>query len=137
MGECVTLPELTHEDVASSRQTRFLARQPIFDKQRKTVAYELLFRSGWENFFNGDSDDSTRQMLDNVLIAGTESLSSNTLVGESNFTAFPLAVARSFETGDWNSLPESRELLSLGSDRVNRMCFEAIRWAEDALLPDD
>src|SRR5271154_3813595 len=80
MSECDTLPEVVHDDVASSRQIRFLARQPIFDKQRKAVAYELLFRSGWENFFSGDSDDSTRQMVDNVLIAGTESLSSNTLV---------------------------------------------------------
>src|SRR5271170_7757255 len=80
MSECDMLPDISQEDVASSRQTRFLARQPIFDKQRRAVAYELLIRSGWENFFSGDSDDSTRQMLDNVLIAGTDSLTSNTLV---------------------------------------------------------
>ncbi len=74
------LPGAAPADTQSLRQTRFLARQPIFDKKRNAVAYELLFRSGWENFFTGDPDDSTRQMLDNVLIAGTDSLSSKTLV---------------------------------------------------------
>jgi len=59
------------------------------------------------------------------------------LLGGSNFTAIPLVAARSFETGDWSSVTESRELLSLGSDRVNRMCFEATRWAEEALRSDD
>jgi len=80
MGVTEVSPDVAQLDAESLRQTRFLARQPILDRQRKTVAYELLFRSGWENFFSGDSDDSTRQMLDNVLIAGTESLSSSTLV---------------------------------------------------------
>ena len=79
-GVTEVLPDVAQPDVESSRQTRFLARQPIFDRHRKAVAYELLFRSGWENLFSGDPDDGTRQMLDNVLIAGTESLSSNTLV---------------------------------------------------------
>ena len=43
MSECDTLTDISQEDVTSSRQTRFLARQPIFDKHRKAVAYELLF----------------------------------------------------------------------------------------------
>jgi c-di-GMP-related signal transduction protein len=30
----------------------FLARQPIFDHRRRVFAYELLFRSGPENYFN-------------------------------------------------------------------------------------
>jgi c-di-GMP phosphodiesterase len=80
MGGTDILPGVVQPDTESLHQTRFLARQPIFDKKRNAVAYELLFRSGWENFFSGDPDDSTRQMLDNILIAGTESLSSNTLV---------------------------------------------------------
>ncbi|MCH7677045.1 HDOD domain-containing protein [candidate division KSB1 bacterium] len=34
----------------------FLARQPIFDRQQKVYAYELLYRSGCKNNFYDDSD---------------------------------------------------------------------------------
>lgn len=34
----------------------FVARQPIFDRKRHVVAYELLFRSGPDNFFPEGSD---------------------------------------------------------------------------------
>jgi EAL and modified HD-GYP domain-containing signal transduction protein len=61
-----------------ARRNRFLARQPILNAQQKVVAYELLFRSGLDNFFSGDPDESTRQILDNILVAGADSLSSNT-----------------------------------------------------------
>jgi EAL and modified HD-GYP domain-containing signal transduction protein len=64
---------------SSARQTRFLARQPILDVHQNVVAYELLFRSGEENIFRGDPDESTRQILDNILVVGAEGLSSNTL----------------------------------------------------------
>ena len=30
----------------------FVARQPIFGRQQKVYAYELLFRSGLDNFFD-------------------------------------------------------------------------------------
>ena len=30
----------------------FIARQPIFDRRKKVVAYELLFRTGFDNFYN-------------------------------------------------------------------------------------
>lgn len=53
--------------------TRFLARQPILDVRREVVAYELLFRSGWENCFSGETDDATRQTLDNCVYLGLES----------------------------------------------------------------
>ncbi|AXC10655.1 putative signal transduction protein [Acidisarcina polymorpha] len=61
------------------RLTRFLARQPILDVHQKIVAYELLFRSGWDNVYAGEDDDSTRQILDNILVVGAQGLSSNTL----------------------------------------------------------
>jgi EAL and modified HD-GYP domain-containing signal transduction protein len=54
--------------------SRFLARQPILDAQREIVGYELLFRSGWENCFSGESDEATRQMLDNCVYMGIDSL---------------------------------------------------------------
>ena len=37
----------------------FLARQPIFDDKLKVYAYELLSRSGLNNFFDGIENRST------------------------------------------------------------------------------
>ncbi len=42
----------------------FLARQPIFDRKFKVIAYELLFREGAENFFStDDSVEATNRLL--------------------------------------------------------------------------
>jgi c-di-GMP-related signal transduction protein len=47
----------------------FLARQPIFDDAGATAAYELLFRSGWENAFTGgDRDAACEQTLHDSLM---------------------------------------------------------------------
>jgi len=59
--------------------TRFVARQPIFDARRNVIGYELLFRSGWKNFFSGESDDATRRMLDNCVVMNIESLADDGL----------------------------------------------------------
>ena len=32
----------------------FVARQPIFDKQKNVIAYELLYRDSASNFFNSE-----------------------------------------------------------------------------------
>lgn len=53
---------------------RFFARQPIFDSKARLYAYELLFRSGKENSFHGDSDAATRVMLDNFLLFGADTM---------------------------------------------------------------
>jgi EAL and modified HD-GYP domain-containing signal transduction protein len=60
----------------------FVARQPIFDRQRNVYAYELLFRSGWDNFFNPHHADlshaSTKVIADSVLsFGGVESITGN------------------------------------------------------------
>src|SRR5271163_5135958 len=78
MGE-TKVESIPAADLLNPRRTRFLARQPILNVSQEVVAYELLFRSGWENAFSGEADDSTRQMLDNILVVGTPWLSSNTL----------------------------------------------------------
>jgi EAL and modified HD-GYP domain-containing signal transduction protein len=54
----------------------FVARQPIFDTRQRVVAYELLFRSGPENFFpNIDGDvASSRVINDSLMILGLPTL---------------------------------------------------------------
>lgn len=64
---------------SAPQPTKFVARQPILDKHRTVIGYELLFRSGWENAFRGESGEATRQMLDNCLWMDMDSLTSHTL----------------------------------------------------------
>lgn len=53
---------------------RFVARQPILDRLRKTHGYELLFRTSWENRFCGDGEAASRHMLDNAVSFGMDSM---------------------------------------------------------------
>ncbi len=47
----------------------FIARQPIFDKQKKVIAYELLFRSGLVNAFDlRDGTAATIQVMVNSFL---------------------------------------------------------------------
>ena len=47
----------------------FVARQPIFDKKQKVVAYELLFRSNRENMYSGiDADQATKDVIANSFL---------------------------------------------------------------------
>ena len=44
----------------------FLARQPIFDRNKNVIAYELLFRNGYENAYNGvDGNEATLKVIAN------------------------------------------------------------------------
>jgi c-di-GMP-related signal transduction protein len=56
------------------RPFRYVARQPIFDREEKVFGYELLFRDGLANAFNGDSDEASRATLDNSLLMGLDVL---------------------------------------------------------------
>jgi c-di-GMP-related signal transduction protein len=57
----------------------FVARQPILDRHRNVVAYELLFRSGLQNAFgNADPTKASVQMLDTTLLGfGLDTLLGN------------------------------------------------------------
>lgn len=59
--------------------SRFLARQPILNARSEVVAYELLFRAGWENCFRGEPNAATLQTLDQMIYMGIESLTNNQL----------------------------------------------------------
>jgi c-di-GMP-related signal transduction protein len=54
----------------------FVARQPIFDKKQKVVAYELLFRNNLNNAYDSiDADKATIDVISNgFLLIGMESL---------------------------------------------------------------
>jgi EAL and modified HD-GYP domain-containing signal transduction protein len=53
--------------VSASNAVRFLGRQAILDSEMRLYGYELLFRSGTENVFSGDSEDATNQVIDSFL----------------------------------------------------------------------
>lgn len=55
---------------------QFIARQPIFDSNLKVYAYELLFRSGVENFFEFPDGDqaSARLIINSLMLFGMESM---------------------------------------------------------------
>lgn len=57
---------------------RYLARQPILDVHGTAHGYELLFRSGPDETFRGDTDAATRIMIDNAIIFGLRKLTGGT-----------------------------------------------------------
>ena len=67
-------PANSRTQSADSEESRFIARQPIFDRKRRVFGYELLARTGWENRFSGDSDAATRKMIFDGALYGFEGL---------------------------------------------------------------
>ena len=54
---------------------RFLARQPIFNWRRVVYGYELLFRSGLDNFFSHvDGDAASASTADTMILFGIDRL---------------------------------------------------------------
>lgn len=87
-GEVESVPPLYDETVTAeprvlseAKETdprRFIARQTIFDRNRSVYGYELLFRSGWENCFRGDTDEATRLMIADGALYGFHDLTRGT-----------------------------------------------------------
>jgi len=65
----------------TERVQKFIARQPIFDRDQNIFAYELLFRSGIEGFFRAESQDQATSsvMLDSFLLIGIKALTGGKL----------------------------------------------------------
>jgi EAL and modified HD-GYP domain-containing signal transduction protein len=60
--------------MSAEGETRFIARQPIIDRNQETYGYELLFRSGAVVSFNdSDCESATRSTIDLSLLLGAES----------------------------------------------------------------
>ena len=54
---------------------RFVARQPILNREQQVIGYELLFRDGIENFFRSqDAEAAARSTLDSTLLMGFDVL---------------------------------------------------------------
>lgn len=60
--------------IRSVKPFRYVARQPIFDREQNVFGYELLFRDGLENAFTGDCEEASRATLDQSLILGFDVL---------------------------------------------------------------
>jgi c-di-GMP-related signal transduction protein len=57
-----------------ARDHRFLALQPIFNRQRKIFGYEALSRSGWDNWFTGNPDTATQTLVGDWMLDGIHAL---------------------------------------------------------------
>ena len=90
----------------------FVARQPIFDRNRTVLGYELLFRSSaTENRFDGtDATSATRQVISNSMLSiGLDKL----LQGKQAFINF----GREMVLQDWYSaLPKESTVIELTED---------------------
>lgn len=60
----------------STQVKKFVARQPILNRDQKVVGYELLFRSGLENYFHCDDPDraTSSVLIDSFLLFGLKML---------------------------------------------------------------
>ena len=63
----------------SAGNHRHYALEPILNASRKVIGREALYRSGWEDRFDGDPDSATRIMIDNWLLYGFKDTSTRTL----------------------------------------------------------
>lgn len=86
----------------------FVARQPIFDRRRVVVAYELLFRSGLENVFGQhDPHRATMQIMNTTLLG----FGLDALVGDK--PAFLNAPREVLVRQHWAVLPPARTVVEL------------------------
>src|SRR6476646_2574008 len=88
---------------------QFTARQPIFDRERKLVAYELLFRNGPTNMFpaHTNPDDASASVIARSLsVFGLDSLLGNR-------PAFVNVTRRILVDGAYRCFPSSRLVIEL------------------------
>ncbi len=74
MSNSAAAPAAAHQDPKGIK-LRYVARQPIFDREQKVFGYELLFREDIDNAFHGrDPDVASRSTLDSSLLVGLDVL---------------------------------------------------------------
>ena len=53
---------------------RFMARQPVFDGRLKVFEYELLFRSGPDNFFQPGPSPADDVIVNSIMLMDMQQL---------------------------------------------------------------
>jgi c-di-GMP phosphodiesterase len=105
----------------------FLGRQPIFDRQRHTYAYELLYRNGNEDVaFFRDSDDATLRVVEVAMLEwGFDRLIGDRL-------GFIHAASDVLHSGVVGLLPVERAVIELaGTIDIDDDVIAAMRAARD------
>jgi len=113
---------------------RFMARQPIFDRRLRVYAYELLFRSGPENYFQSSPDAAPSVIADSITLFDLQ-----TLIGHAR--AFVNVDELALRLGAPRLLPPDRVVVEIletvaASDEVVSLCRE-LRDAGYLLALDD
>jgi len=128
-GERVASAEVSTEPAAlAAPQARYIARQPILDRQLRTVGYELLYRSGAANEAHIEDFD---QATDHVASSALLTWGLDTLVGTR--PAFVNVTGRFLRDGTYRLFPPERLVLEIVEDTpVDTTLIEAACRARDA-----
>jgi EAL and modified HD-GYP domain-containing signal transduction protein len=105
-----------------------VGRQPILDRHNRTVAYELLFRSGTENRFDGsDGDAASTAVIANAFLTVGCNRVIGTKLGFINFTRALLV-----EGHAW-MLPKDRVVVEILEDvEPDEQVIESVRKLREA-----
>lgn len=109
----------------------FVARQPIFDRKRAVVAYELLFRS--------DEIAAACDATDSAQATTTVKLSpeiGGAILGKSAASGvFPdvLELVRAFEEGHWETVIERAARLRIEKSAIGELYAASTLWAQQVL----
>lgn len=114
---------------------RIVARQPIVNRRQQLYGYELLFRAGVTEYFDGDDGDAaSRDVADNLFTSGPEVLTAGHM-------AF-INCTRGFLVQDYASLlPKERTALevleSIEPDREVISALDRLKRAGYIIVLDD
>jgi CBS-domain-containing membrane protein len=136
---------------APKQDFRFIARQPILNREQQVFGYELLFRDGIENFFHAaDLEAAARHTLDSTLLMGFDVLCpgqrafincTRELLLNDGITLLPssqtvVEVLESVdrdelaqEAGRWEQAKEFAGQLHISESETGELWWEATKWA--------
>jgi EAL and modified HD-GYP domain-containing signal transduction protein len=123
--------------IAAGTDLRFIGRQAILDNKMQIYGHEILFRSGTDNFFTGDSEHATNSAIDSCLSMIACSTSPNLFIN---------CTRESLVRGSVKVLPSRTVILEIletvpPDAEVIKACKQlkhaGFRLAMDDFLPDE
>jgi c-di-GMP-related signal transduction protein len=99
----------------------FIARQPIFDRQRKLAASELLFRNSEEN----------RCCVPDLNVASRQMMATAMLVGLRMRDCLDLVIA--YERGNWRCAIDTAKAGGFRCPSLAEKYLEAVKWRQSLL----